>query len=633
MVATLQQINEESRPRHKTLPLVRRLLGYITGYWQTKAALAFIVAAIALDVLTPRLIGETVDTIRNVAVTGKISAGEGVETAVYQFFAPIAGWAADAFHAEFSFAFLGVLCISLVVITSLTGVLNYFQRYALAYVAQKGSYEMRNDIYNSLLDQSFSFYDHQRTGQLMSRATADVDEVQRFFGFELTQVISTSLLFTLVFYSLFSIDWQLTFLSILFIPLILLTTLRLASKVGPIWVKIRNQLGIITSVAQENLMAVRVVRGFARESYEEEKFETECETYFKFNVEGTKIRAFYNPLATLIASLGVVVIIWYGGSQVISGALSIGSLVAFYLYIARLMQPVRMVGFIAARLQRAVASAERIFDVIDAKSVVSDREEAMTLRDVEGHVVLEDVWFGYDERNMVLKRINLDVNPGETVAILGATGSGKSSIISLIPRFYDVTRGRITIDGRDVRDVTLSSLRQHIGIVRQDPFIFSTTLRENIAYGVEDAKQEDIEEAAKKAKIHDFISSLPEGYETRVGERGVTLSGGQKQRIAIARALLKEPKILILDDSTSSVDTQTEFEIQQTLAELFKNRTTFVITQRLSSVRNASYIVVLEKGEIAEEGTHGELMARKGIYYKLYETQAARGGESGEEGL
>jgi len=268
---------------------------------------------------------------------------------------------------------------------------------------------------------------------------------------------------------------------------------------------------------------------------------------------------------------------------------------------------------------------------MDAKLDVKDKEGAINLKEVAGHLVFSEVWFSYDGQNMVLRNINMDVKPGEAIAILGATGSGKSSIINLIPRFYDVTKGSITVDGHDVRDVTLKSLRQHIGIVRQDPFIFSTTLRENIAYGVENARQEDIEAAARRAKIHDYIAFLSQGYDTRVGERGVTLSGGQKQRIAIARALLKDPKILILDDSTSSVDMQTEYEIQQALEELFVDRTTFIITQRLSSIRKAGYIIVLEKGEIAEEGTHDQLMARGGMYHKLYLTQVTENSGGGVE--
>jgi ATP-binding cassette, subfamily B, multidrug efflux pump len=387
----------------------------------------------------------------------------------------------------------------------------------------------------------------------------------------------------------------------------------------------RQQYGEITSVFQENLMGLRVIRGFAQEKQEEEKIERELTKYFDYHIMTAKYRAFFLPMATLITSIGFVTILWFGGNQVISGVVSIGSLIAFYLYLTRIAQPVRMLGNISNLLLRANAAAGRVFETIDAQVIVHDRPDATDITKLTGHVQFEHVSFSYDEKNMVLSDVNLDVKPGMTVAILGATGSGKSSIINLIPRFYDVNTGSIRIDGHDVRDYRIKSLREHIGIVRQDPFIFSTSFRGNIAYGVENARTQDIEASARRAKIHDYIASTPKGYDTEIGERGVTVSGGQKQRIAIARALLKNPKILILDDSTSSVDTQTEHDIQQALDELLADRTTFIITQRLSSIKKADYIVVLDNGVVAEEGTHDQLMARDGIYRRLYETQVFGG--------
>jgi ATP-binding cassette subfamily B protein len=463
----------------------------------------------------------------------------------------------------------------------------------------------------------------------MARATGDINMLGRFFNMAFRMAISNTLILITVLYSMASLSWELTFIALITLPFLLYTTSTFGKRVRPMWQEVREQNGVLTSVLQENLSGLRVVRGFSREEYEEEKFGAEVQKFFDINVKMARFRAFFMPLASLISSIGIVIIIWVGGRQVIEGALTLGTVLSFYFYMSRLMGPVRMLGFMTSMFVRAQAAADRVFEIVDAEIDVHDKEDAVEPISVEGHLVFEDVWFSYDEKNMVLKDIDLDVRPGQTVAILGATGSGKSSIINLIPRFYDVSKGNIKLDDLDLRDIAIKNLRNHIGIVRQDPYIFSTTLRENIAYGVESATPRDIEEAARQAKIHEFIKSLPEGYDTKVGERGVTLSGGQKQRVAIARVLLKNPKILILDDSTSSVDTQTEYEIQQALDQLLENRTTFIITQRLSSIKKADYIIVLEDGVIAEEGNHDHLMELDGIYRKLYDTQITvdRGGD------
>lgn len=610
-----------SKKGKTSLATFKRLIGYISKFWELKVILVLIIFTTTSTTLSPAIVGSIIDLIKAVAEGQPVVAGEGVAGIVYNLFTPISEWVSTSQGMAPNRALLLVFSLALILIALAEGGLNYVQRYLLTIISQRAGFDMRDDMYNSLLEQSFSFYDQQRTGQLMARATGDINMLGRFFNFAFRMAISNSLILLTVFYSMISLSWKLSLVALVTLPVLLYTTTFYSKRVRPMWGEVREQNGVITSVLQENLSGLRVVRGFSREEYEEEKFSAEVLKFFDINVTMARIRAFFMPLASLISSIGVVIIIWYGGNQVINGALTLGTVLAFYFYMARLMGPVRMLGFMTSMFVRAQAAADRVFEIIDAEIDVSDKEDALEFPTVDGHLKFEDAWFSYDGKNMVLRDIDLDVKPGETIAILGATGSGKSSIINLIPRFYDVSKGSIKLDDVDIRDLTIKNLRSHIGIVRQDPYIFSTTLKENIAYGVENATDKGIEEAATQAKIHEFIAGLPEGYNTKVGERGVTLSGGQKQRVAIARALLKNPKILILDDSTSSVDTQTEYEIQQALDQLLENRTTFIITQRLSSIKKADYIIVLEDGEIAEEGGHDDLMEMDGIYKKLYDTQ------------
>ncbi|MBT4319573.1 ABC transporter ATP-binding protein [Candidatus Bathyarchaeota archaeon] len=618
-----------SRPKQSNIKTFTRLIGYISKYWELKAILILILFTTASTAISPAIVGNIIDMIRAVAEGNTIEASEGVGEIAYQMLIPFADWLSLVREMDPGKATLFVFSFALIVLSILEGVFSYMQRYLLTIISQRAGFDMRDDMYNSLLEQSFSFYDQQRTGQLMARATGDINMLGRFFNMAFRMAISNILVLITVIYSMTSLSPELTLIAMVTIPFLLFTTSSFSKRVRPMWKEVREQNGVLTSVLQENLSGLRVVRGFSREEYEEEKFGAEVKKFFDINVTMARVRAFFMPMASLISSVGIVIIIWYGGKQVITGALTLGTVLAFYFYMNRLMGPVRMLGFMTSMFVRAQAAAERVFEIIDAEIDVHDKDDAQEFMTVEGHLVFEDVWFSYDGQNMVLTEIELDVKPGQTIAILGATGSGKSSIINLIPRFYDVSKGSIKLDGLDIRDITIKNLRSHIGIVRQDPYIFSTTLRENIAYGVESTSTKGIEEAAKQAKIHEFIASLPEGYDTKVGERGVTLSGGQKQRVAIARALLKNPKILVLDDSTSSVDTQTEYEIQHALDQLLENRTTFVITQRLSSIKKADYIIVLEDGAIAEEGSHEHLMALDGIYRKLYDTQitGARGGD------
>jgi ABC-type multidrug transport system fused ATPase/permease subunit len=377
----------------------------------------------------------------------------------------------------------------------------------------------------------------------------------------------------------------------------------------------------MTIAIQQNIMGIRVVKSFAREEHEIEKFSRQAWELLERNLKASKISAIYSPLMDFIAATGTTFILWYGGYQVIHHQLTLGELVAFNSYLAMLISPIRMMGYVVILSQNTVAAADRIFEILDTHPETHLKDGKMVLRDCSGHVEFRDVSFSYSDGSRVLSKINLEVQPGEMVALVGATGSGKSTVINLLPRFYDATEGSLLIDGLDVRQYRLETLRAHIGIVSQETFLFGDTVRENIAYGNPDASLEDVIEAAKAANIHDFIESLPDGYETHLGERGINLSGGQKQRVAIARALLMNPPILILDDSTSSVDTETENLIQKALVSLIESRTTFVIAQRISTVKRADKIVVLDKGRIVETGKHDELLAKGGAYAEIYRLQ------------
>lgn len=513
-----------------------------------------------------------------------------------------------------------VLSVEIVGLTIIVGILFFVRRYVNTYFSQKVAYDIRNDIFAALQNQSFAFYDKIHTGQLLAKVTTDIDRIRGFLGWQLTFLINSTFLLVAALYSMSAMDLSLTTLLLLLMPPLFLAFYYFGKKIRPLFQQMREQYGNLTSVLHENMTGIRVVRAFAREDFERRRFKSENDKYFKTTLASVRVRAFFIPLIAFLIGLGTVLIFWYGGTEAINGTLTIGALVAFNAYLAMLVMPMRFLGFFVSGYQLSMAAGDRVFGVMDAEPEIKEKPNAITLPKLQGHVRFEEVSFSYEKGKQILMNINLEAKLGETVALLGATGSGKSTIIRLIPRFYDVTSGKITVDGYDVRDVKLRSLREQIGIVSQETFLFTLSIKENIAYGKPEATMEEIIEAAKTARAHEFISALPDGYDTRVGERGVTLSGGQQQRIAIARALLSDPKILILDDSTSSVDVETEYEIQRALQALLKNRTTFVITQRVSTIRNANKIVVLKDGEVAEEGTHETLMAKKGAYYRIYKT-------------
>jgi ATP-binding cassette subfamily B protein len=497
---------------------------------------------------------------------------------------------------------------------------SFGQRYLTGWLAHRVSYDLRNQLYDRIQTLSFAFHDHSQTGQLMSRCTSDVSAVENFSGIALMEAINILVLVLGILAILFSIHPGLAAASVLPIPILAIVAVRFGMRISPMFRRIQEQHADMTTILQEDLTGIQVVRAFTREPYEIRRFRDANVELMRRRLLALGEWAFNFPMMTFIISLSTAIILLYGGNLAMQGRLTVGTLVAFNSYLGMLAMPVQRLGWLVNMAAEAFASGERIFEILDAESPVREKPDAVDLPPGEGRVEFRDVCFSYGDEP-VLQEVRLVAEPGQVVALLGATGSGKSTVIHLIPRFYDVASGQILVDGHDVRDVTLRSLRRQIGIVLQDTFLFSATIRENIAYGREDATEGEIVAAAQAAHAHDFITQFPDGYDTMVGERGITLSGGQRQRVAIARALLLDPRILLLDDSTSSVDTQTEYQIQQALARLMQGRTTFVIAQRLSTVIRADQILVLDEGRIAERGTHAELLALGGLYASIYDLQ------------
>ncbi len=514
-----------------------------------------------------------------------------------------------------------LVALAILVSSALRGLFAYGQGYLSQFVSNLVAYDLRNQVYDHLQKLSFAFHDESETGQLMSRLTVDIEAIRNFMTLGLLRSVLTLVTFVAITVILFRLDVYLALVTLASVPILLFLSFQVARRLRPLWMNVQNENGELGTVMQESLSGVRVVKAFAREEFEIAKFGAKNQELRTMNMSAMRLSAWNQPLMVLVVNIITVLVVWIGGIAVIGHSLSLGVLAAVTQYILLLNTPVRAFGFMVTWFMRGLSGGERIFSVLDIQSTITDVTHAHVLKDVQGHVAFEHVSFAYGKGQEVLHDITIDAKPGQIVALLGATGSGKSTILSLLPRFYDPTRGRITVDGNDVREVTQRSLRQNIGLVLQDVFLFNATLRDNIAYGVANATEEQIIAAAKVARIHDFALMLPDGYDTWVGERGVTLSGGQKQRVAIARTLLLDPRILVLDDSTSSVDMETEYLIQQALDAVMHGRTTFVVASRLRTIKNADQILILDKGSIIERGTHESLLALNGAYTRLYDLQ------------
>lgn len=517
---------------------------------------------------------------------------------------------------------LSLVAGMMILVYFLKGVAYYGKTYLVSYVSQRSIKDMRDDLYSHLHNLSLSFYSKNKTGDILSRVTNDVQNLES--SMINTTVGSIDKVFTLIggIVYLVYLNYRLTIFLIIILPFITYVIVKFNYKLKKVSRRVQIKIADVSDVLQETLSAVRVVKSFGREEYEFERFSTENQANFRAKMKKTQYGAILTPLVEFLAAISFTAILWYGGYEVMQGRMSASELIAFFTLLLTISEPLRSITKLSKRLQQLFASAERVFEIMDTESELrEDDENKIELTDVEGEVVYDNVTFAYNRNEVVLKNINLKAEPGEVVALVGHSGAGKTTMVDLIPRFFDPIEGRMRVDGHDLRDVKIDSLRDFIGIVPQETILFSGSLRDNIAYGDLEADQEAIQAAAEAANAHDFIMAFPDGYDTMVGERGVGLSGGQKQRISIARAILKNPKILILDEATSSLDSESEALVQEALEHLMQNRTTFIIAHRLSTIRNADKIVVVEQGEIMEMGSHQELLKKQGKYASLYKGQ------------
>ncbi len=634
----MQRRPQQERPPMPPRGTMKRASQYLlrTG-GQAALPYLFLVIATLSQLAVPRMVGNVIDAVTSGVIAKTILDNLGkipqafMEQALPQllkFLALPENWSfqqlSDHLSAQQSDAPRALITagVSIVVFAVLRALFAFLQAYWAERNSQSVAFELRNDLFAKIQRLSFSYHDRNQTGQLMIRATDDVEKVRLFLGQGFLQLVGAFILLSGTLIIIFTTNARLALYTLWILPVAMIIFIAFSSIIRPLFTLVQQKLSTLNTLLQENLAGIKVVQAFTREQTEQAKFAVASNDVLHQQIAIARLFSFIFPLVFMIANLGQATTLYVGGRQIILGTLTLGEWQEFSLYLVYLFFPVAQFGFIISQFGQAAASAARIFEILDAKSDVTDKPGAIELPEVKGLVKFEDVSFGYfGGSEPVLSNITFEAKPGETVALLGATGSGKTTIINLLPRFYDPTQGRITIDGYDLRDVTLDSLRAKIGIVLQETTLFSGTIRDNIAFGKTDASDEEVIAAAKAAAAYEFILSFPQGYDTPVGERGATLSGGQKQRIAIARALLLDPHILILDDSTSSVDLATEAQIQAALDKLMKGRTSFVIAQRISTVINADQILVLDKGRIVARGRHEELLEENEIYAEIYSSQ------------
>jgi ATP-binding cassette subfamily B multidrug efflux pump len=581
---------------------------------------ALMIATLA-QLAVPQLVQNMIDAVTNGTIANSILSAPAF---VQGIAADRIGKSVEQLQSEWTNAesLLINAAIFIVAFAVMRGVFSFVQAYMAEKTSQGVAFDFRNEIFAKIQRLSFSYHDQNQTGQLMIRATDDVEKVRLFIAQGLVLAAQAFILLIATLIILFLTNWRLTLVALPTLPIALVLFTIFGAISQPLFIQVQITISKLNTILQEALAGIKVVKAFVREPYEQQRFDKAADDVLAQSLRVSRIFAFLFPFIFLTIQLAQVAILYFGGRQIVEGTLTYGEYQKFSLYLIYIFFPLGQLGFIISLMAQASASATRIFEILDAKSDVSDKPGAIELPPIQGHVEFKNVSFRYfGSGDPVLKDVDFVAEPGQTIALLGATGSGKTTIINLIPRFYDTSEGQILIDGHDVRDVTLDSLRSQIGIVLQETNLFSGTIRDNIAFGRPDATMEEVIEAAKAAAAHDFIMGFPEGYNTPVGERGTTLSGGQKQRVAIARALLLNPRLLILDDSTSSVDLMTEYRIQKALDNLMHGRTSFVIAQRISTVVNADQILVLDKGEIVARGKHEELMENSAIYAEIYHSQ------------